>query len=401
MINLRFFSIGVLSWLALTGCTLDRDGAGLSPDAGFSGSGGSGASGQGGVSGEGGSAGSGVGAVGGAAGGAGGSVVAGAGGVGGTAGAGGVSGAAGIGGTGAVETDCTNGVDDDGDGLVDCADVKDCAGYRCLDAIPTDWEGHFWVRQHAKYDPTEPLVPCADGQPPTRYYSGPKAAACEACTCGGITGASCHTPIHCAPSNRSCTNAGPWTDGLANNSCYNTGSITGGSCYLGASTVTEPGSCAPVGGGLVATDPVSEMLDVCAGGSSGKGCNDGKACAPSPAVEYEGFACITRAGEHTCPSGWHRQLVYRNFADSRDCECGCDTPNTTCDGRYRMYNTINCSDTLGQTTISSTSCTELSGIPVVGWSIRRLAPTFEGACVPTGGPKGEVTMAGAQTFCCR
>src|SRR6185436_995373 len=36
--------------------------------------------------------------------------------------------------------DCENGVDDDGDGLVDCAD-PDCAklGYQCVAAVPSGW----------------------------------------------------------------------------------------------------------------------------------------------------------------------------------------------------------------------------------------------------------------------
>ena len=58
---------------------------------------------------------------------------------GGTGGAGATSGNGGSGGTGAVSENCTNGVDDDGDTAVDCAD-DDCSSYVCV-SVPDGWLG--------------------------------------------------------------------------------------------------------------------------------------------------------------------------------------------------------------------------------------------------------------------
>src|SRR5262245_6655050 len=40
------------------------------------------------------------------------------------------------------DEDCTNGVDDNGDGLIDCADPRCSPGFACVSIIPTGWQGY-------------------------------------------------------------------------------------------------------------------------------------------------------------------------------------------------------------------------------------------------------------------
>lgn len=389
-------------------CTLERGGAGLSNtidvDGGIGGSGAQGGSSAGeagsfSIGGDGGNAGNqssgGTGAVAGA--GAGGSPTAGAGGAGG-AGAGGAGGS----GMAGAEMNCLDGVDNDSDGAIDCAD-PDCAQYECVEGAPTGWTGYFRLRENS-YDLAAPKVECAPGVAPTRFFTEPSPAVCAPCACGGLTDASCGpVPLFCA-GNKTCSNPSDVSGQLTDGECHKIGGNGDGSCYLGAAQPAQQGRCAATGGGLTDPQPFKSMVDICGSGiTPGDGCT-GRACVPRASADYAGYVCINQQGEHACPSGWNIQrIVSANSVDQRSCsDCTC-TPNVTCTGgAYRAYDFDNCSGNTRD--LNSTSCTDYSSLKdFSSWGLRRTSSaTVGGSCTAGGGVgAGQVMPTGTQTFCCR
>lgn len=59
---------------------------------------------------------------------------------------------------------CDNGVDDDGNGKVDCEDPA-CGDYECVEVPPEGWDGPYRIREVPFDDPTKP---CAGGAEPKR-----------------------------------------------------------------------------------------------------------------------------------------------------------------------------------------------------------------------------------------
>jgi hypothetical protein len=88
---------------------------------------------------------------------------------------------------------CLNGIDDNGNGLVDCADPECQVGYGCAVDPVTGWNGLVYV-QEITYSPNgAPPSPCPDGKLPAVYYAAPSAAECTSCSCA-LNGAACSAP---------------------------------------------------------------------------------------------------------------------------------------------------------------------------------------------------------------
>src|SRR4051812_19027561 len=82
----------------------------------------------------------------------------------------------GMGGGGPREDDCLDGIDNDGDGDIDCADTNCRPDFECAVAPLAGWTGPLYV-EDAPHDPAAPPAePCPDGKLPAAYYAGPSAA---------------------------------------------------------------------------------------------------------------------------------------------------------------------------------------------------------------------------------
>lgn len=419
--------------LCVYGCTNDYDalqvGSGpiVAPDSGAAGSAGSGgtagssgSAGSGGGAGQsaGGSAGSGdagsggssagSGGAAGASGGTGGSGgIAGSAGAGGTAGTAGQAGTGGTGGSGTVE-DCLDGIDNNGDGLVDCADPQCTPGYKCVAAAPPQWESYFWLNDQGWQLQEPPSEPCPSGRDPRRYYAEPGQRNDCDCNCGELTGAECApAKLGCSTNSDNCNNPQDWTATYADGACHKPPTNNRLSCRL-----TEParvqaaGSCTE--SLTVDRDPTwGTVHDACRIEDSGRGCPPQQVCVPRGQGEYDGPVCIRREGDRTCPGGWSTQVkVYQGGTDDRDCtECTCSiTPDdVTCSGTvYTVYDDNNCSDQ-ERSEIGSGQC--VNATPLIDYnsaSIRLTQlPTATGACTALGGyPIGRVDTHGTTTFCC-
>ena len=78
---------------------------------------------------------------------------------------------------------CTNGMDDDLNGLADCADPACAAAFACVPVAPAAWNGPV-----ALYDGDPATAPACPPDRPTIAYQGngdliAEPATCDACTC--------------------------------------------------------------------------------------------------------------------------------------------------------------------------------------------------------------------------
>ncbi len=298
---------------------------------------------------------------------------------------------------------CTNGIDDDQDGLTDCAD-PDCTTVTCSPVAPPGWLGPVEL-----FDGDPAALPACGGAYPNSTYSGNNglscaAASCSACDCAAPTGVSCSFPI-----------MAEYTAGVVRLSC------SGAPALVTATGVCQPisnkeitiadstpsgGSCTPSGG--VPTTPSaawSTSVKVCeSSGFLQGGCGAGSVCAAKPQGPFVGSVCVYSAGDVACPGGFaNKHLSYGTFNDTRGCTtCGCGgATGVNCSGEVTFYSAANC-PALGTTTQVPFPTHGCLG-PVTGsFKINKGGiGASGGSCTKNGGdPNGACTPATPTTICC-
>jgi hypothetical protein len=313
-------------------------------------------------------------------------------------------GAAGVGGSAGSEN-CLNGIDDDGDSLVDCADSDCSPGFECVD-VPSGWKPVSTASQDWSASLPSPAG-CASGDTPVRYFVGPAGLAkCTACSCGALTAATCgDTPISCAIGNTTCAGATPIT--VTSCQDFSAPSNKAISCVLGT-TPLSGGSCAPSTPTLDPQNPWQSVTDTCE--LKGGGCGSGQACVPKLTAANDS-ACIAIDGKAGCPSAWpSARWAYTGGADTRSCDsCSCTPSNVQCaSDSFNLMTDSGCIDFGPFPTFSGTSCgkyTINSPLNPNQWSLKRVPASDKspsGSCTPTGGyASGSMTGTGSTTLCCR
>jgi hypothetical protein len=389
---------GTALWLivACSGCGLSREGA-LDIGASSAGAGGSATASGTGASDGGDGSGAGASGSGGAA-----------------SGTGGGTGAAG--GSAGAEV-CMDGRDNDADGMVDCADTDCQSGHECVPEVPGGWEGYQRLATLAH--PAASTTPCADGSMPTAFVHAPGGpAVCEACSCGGVTGASCSLPTLAWWVNSSSCNGSPTNVfNPGDTSCHALpGSYTcfGGCANDARSSIGSPAalvgaaSCPPAGG--AATIPPAWGFDdhVCpVAAQTGGGCDAGSVCIEKASAPYDGPACISQPGDVKCPGEWPTRIdAYQSGTDSRGCDaCSCDPAGVACAGdKFTVYDDNFCSMAgAAPVDLVGNSCPSMQNhVDNDSGSYRATAATLTGDCTAGGGqPIGEIVPTGAVSFCCR
>ncbi len=369
------------------------------------GNGGTSGAGTGGISGTGGTAGS---LVGGAAGSA----------TGGTAGGGGSGAEDGGGAAGSLadaapgETDCLNTKDDDGDGLVDCADPDCTPGYECVPEVPAGWEGYYRYNERAFTSPMQAGPNCPDGSVSSQYFKDEVAAIGCTCSCGVLEGLSCTpAPLGCAPGVTDCSSSvRDWTGATASGGCAKpdaSGAWTMGCKLTGPEPPpTGTASCA-ASQARTGVDPFKTVVDLCTTKKTGGGCLTGEVCTPSADGTYTGSVCIAKAASSYCPSGWSATgaVAYGGYTDNRTCEdCQCTPPAApSCAGTaYTFYDEDGCNSAANY--IATTACQNVSdAMDVWTWSVKLTTrPTLHGQCQQAGGlSKGTLDLTAQMSVCCR
>jgi hypothetical protein len=312
-------------------------------------------------------------------------------------------------GGGPTETDCTDGVDNDGDGLTDCDD-PDCTGlgFACVPGAPSGWTGPV-----ALYEGPAQNLPACGGAYPMTFYQGSSGivapdAQCNPCFCGPGSG-TCHLTAVSAFADPACTVP------VANQS-YSV--LNGNNCgiahadqalsFMAAAPTVDGATCAPAGGGVgpLGTPSWTTTTLACGGPVGSCGQSGTSVCAPPPAAPYGGSVCMIRSGDVSCPLGYPQKHTVgddTSFTDTRGCSaCGCGTPATSdCTLTYRLYHLNGCGNlVIALPADGACHPAQAMNLDVNAYSAKTTVSV--GPCPPTGGaPTGAVTPGKPTTVCCR
>ncbi len=310
--------------------------------------------------------------------------------------------------------DCTNGVDDNCDGKIDCDDPE-CAAYACVPPVPAGWKGPVSYAQAAS-----PALPpdCPPG------YEGPlagnagfdaPAASCATCTCGA-SGQTCAATV-VVDSDTSCNNGcagAPTTSGA----CV----ALPANCSAGASFAANlpppaisGGTCSPsVAPPTVPPIAWTTVARVCAysrPANSPGGCALGSQCLLAPSAADGARACVYSQADPaptSCPPGYDVQgptTFYQGHADARacsDCTCSSSAPSGgSCSGTVALFSGTSCTGTSTSYTLGA-GCQPLSLSPRPVAVMGDYAVHVAGACSAASQPQpiGTATPTLPVTVCC-
>ncbi len=306
----------------------------------------------------------------------------------------------------AAKENCTNGVDDNCNGLVDCADPA-CtqAGFGCTAAtIPAGWS---LVAYSAN---KRPVCPAGYGTE-SAIISNPTGApdTCS-CSCSGTPATCAGTATYQAFPNACTTGAVGVNLAIGNGACQGVStSVTAGDfyqLYYASTAVTQPGTCTGTGQIASAPAPTFTAGATCAAPPVlGGGCTSG-VCAPPTGTTFA--ACISHAGGVACPTfGFTKQTLVSTgnpgWADKRTCgACPCGT-SLSCSTvtSVALFGSGNCSG--GAVIGINTGCQQAGGSAGIGSYQVAYDVTGNAMCGPTGSsaPGGSVTLdTNTETICC-
>jgi hypothetical protein len=298
--------------------------------------------------------------------------------------------------------DCFNGLDDDCDGLEDCAD-PDCTATAVCVPMPSGDVGTSVAGGQA----------CPPGFPTaTMLKSGLQAggATCAGCQCGGST-TTCASTLSTFLTAADCAGG---TNGKVEatfkstdtTACVvpdtSTPNVYGAS--LTAWTVTSSG-CAASGtpvkppGGFTTSTTFCRASAVSAVGKGG--CAAGSVCAPkAPAA---GGTCVLLAGTAACPTGTKAGAVlYSDFTDTRSCAaCTCGAPVAACDNLIvQMGSDYGCGVDFADIHGGARTCetAQAGGVYTPGYHLAGVPAA--GSCTPQSAVSGTITPTGGRALCC-
>ena len=312
----------------------------------------------------------------------------------------GSTGGSGTGG-GSGSENCLNGIDDDGDNAIDCADPDCMPNYECVD-LPSGWEAKLTTTTAWSASLPGP-APCPGSDAPVRYFEGPAGPAdCGSCSCGSLTASCSDTPINCALGNLTCSAASAFSVSTCSN--FVPPSNKQISCVLGLTQVSG-GGCPPSTAALSNPDPWQSVRDACV--LNAGGCSAKRVCAPKQPGPASA-ACITVKGTPTCPADWPQAIdVFDAGNDTRACsDCTCSVSSAICDAdTFNLMTMTGCVDFGPYPTFGGTTCVSYALTTGTTWSIQRVPATNKnatGSCTPAGGaPSGSMTPQSKTTLCCR
>lgn len=283
------------------------------------------------------------------------------------------SGQGGLGRGGATAEDCTNGVDDDDDDLVDCADRDSCFGLQCA-AFPAEedgWSGPVLLRAEGKDEPCPVAYP-------TEGISGFRLNGVDnpcGCSCEAPTGVSCAATVSLFND----AGCGVLSATVPTGSAP---SCVGASAQVGAASAissTAGGSCAPK---ATAAEASFERVTTCA--TAGAGCEIGHACVRSPSGGDT--LCVHADGVRDCPLTFPlRHVIYTGDLSNVTCDdgvdCACGAPqDTACSTQVELRSAGCTSPVVSQLAADGACSSVLSGPQTVG-SLSTSATATGGSCV--------------------
>lgn len=326
---------------------------------------------------------------------------------------------------------CQNGVDDDEDGLIDCADPDCTAGFTCA-TTPLGWTGPV-----ALWSGTAGAAPTCSGAYPSDLLDAHDNLKVPSYTCP-----SCN----CSPQNSTCTalqfyfdttttcsaSTAWFVDVQPDGTCtpeflLQSGGTSGGSArssQLVPPSLHKPSAIPSYASGTCVANQTTptfptptwgtDVLACGAAATSGGGCGAGQ-CLPKPSSPYKAQLCIFRAGINACPSSYPNPMpsastpqYYGSYTDNRQCSsCNCGSPS--CGGTVTTYTDTTCGGENATVLDITGGCTMIPADPTLGSSGGKAEDTrsikWTNAAPVCGNVAstltGSVTPDTAVTVCCQ
>jgi hypothetical protein len=303
---------------------------------------------------------------------------------------------------------CTNGVDDDCDGLVDCADPSCGPQYECVPSIPAGWNAA------ALSIGSRPGCPAGFASQRDVVMDPTGGAATCTCNCASSGAASCEkgNVTFYGPNliGNDCSIIGSAATDVAEGACRSNlpfglfGFGMGANAPLRVTKVgLTPNTC---NGSIAANVPPAGTQEgkrcTAQVAAVGGGCSAGSVCARRVSGTYQ--SCVAKSGTEVCPSGWPtKHDTGTSVNDTRACSaCTCGSTASCGAATVTFYSGNSCDGTSAVATAND-ACNAIAtaGQGVSSW--RYDAPVLNEGCQKTGGgaATGAIAFANGETVCCR
>jgi hypothetical protein len=313
----------------------------------------------------------------------------------------------------AAPENCIDGLDNDCNGKIDCADQPACSAYGCAPPPPSSWLGPAVLWTGAG---TATLPACPAGYPTAVDGFSGLTFANDTCTCQcTATGQTCSGGTAMIYASLNCGSACA-TVALTSGTCVTFSSCSG---EQGAWQVTAPvsatGQCTavttPTSGGPPTWKTAVRVCTSTGTTNRAGGCSTATdECLPIAASPFGAALCVYQTGtQTTCPAPYNhnaKPFVYStgSTTDGRGCSaCTCGgTPTAgTCSGGVHLYGAPNCT---GTAVASGSGCQTFND--PFGGSAEAVEASYSstpGTCPAPSTmtqPTGAVTATGAFSVCC-
>jgi len=286
---------------------------------------------------------------------------------------------------------CFNGIDDDCDNNIDCADPDCTAVASCEPAGSFVFGTQSSAAANCPARFTAAATILASG-----LTSGPSCTGCgctpTTTTCGQVRVLLYGNQADCDASQNpsdlidittlatTCTNVAtaPWNGFSATSSAQQSCTVNGSPTPPAPSWATTTTFCQ-------------------ANATSAGGCGAGLACVPKPA----GQACLVTDGAGVaCPAGFSGQTLYTGISDNRTCTtCNCTATGGTC-ASINIDVSQGCDGSAAASVDGAVRCGFGTGVANFSYMFNG-APTPPSSCSITSTVQGTVLPASPKTMCCR
>jgi len=245
----------------------------------------------------------------------------------------------GLGGYPPSPENCSNGTDDNSDGLADCADPL-CT---CIPEPPNNWNGPAVL-----YTGTVSSV-CPDDWPNEIVHGFTSVSAtpvtCDACGCGAAN-VLCTAQINFWNS-AGCPGGAVATAAMTASTCVAIASNLFLSAKAGVPTVATTSSCPTTGGDVLSQSPpvLDDHAVLCGGAGLGTSCAGQDSCVPLPPEPFLGKICVYRNQSINCPNDYPEEhTFFSTVNDSRGCAgCACGAVSgASCTATTTLYAAAAC-----------------------------------------------------------
>jgi hypothetical protein len=301
-----------------------------------------------------------------------------------------------------VQEICNDGIDNDCNGMIDCADPQCTSmGFACTAGpVAVGWAV-------VAFDATSRASCVSPYGPAQNVISNPMGGIACNCACSG-TAASCGGTVTVFALNPLCNAGGTLgAFNIADGNCQAgsaslvtsdgytmsaTQTVTQGACNGAPQVINKPGV-------TVASGETCAMV-----GNLGGGCSGGSSCAPPVGASFS--LCIAHTGNISCPAGFkHTTLVSTGnpgYVDTRGCgSCSCAT-NASCGvANIEFFTNANCSGS--PTYVANSNCSSPSASFTAASTQVSVALTGSTTCLVQSNSMatGGVTLdSNVMTVCC-